>query len=204
MVWSIQSCNEEVWVQSKGIRPHTVFFRKRNEKLTVLITYIYDMIITGNNTEEIQILEEKLSREFEIKNLDGLKYFLGIEVAHSNQENIMSQRKYILDLLTKVEMLDCRPIDTPIVLNLKLGEFLDQVPTNKGKYQRLVGKLIYLSHSRLDIAYAVSLLSQFMHNLSENHMEAVMTIITYLKGAPGRGIHFRGDGHLEVMGSDAD
>ncbi|KAI5335918.1 hypothetical protein L3X38_026052 [Prunus dulcis] len=57
-------------------------------------------------------------------------------------------------------MLDCKPVDTPIVQNHHLGEYPDQVPTNKERCQRLVGRLIYLSHTRLDIAYAVSVVSQ--------------------------------------------
>lgn len=70
-------------------------------------------------------------------------------------------------------MLDCKPADTPVVQNLKLEEHPDQAPVNKERYQRLVGKQIYLSHTRPDIAYTVSLVSQFMHNPSEAHMEAV-------------------------------
>ena len=70
---------------------------------------------------------------------------------------------------------------------------------------RSVGKLIYLSHTRPDIAYAVSVVSQFMHAPTEEHMEAVMRIIRYLKGAPGRGLKFRRSGHLKIEGyTDAD
>ncbi|CAL8161762.1 unnamed protein product [Prunus armeniaca] len=61
-------------------------------------------------------------------------------------------------------MLDCKPADTPIIQNHHLGEYPDQVPTNKERYQRLVGRLIYLSHTRPDIAYAMSVVSQFMHS----------------------------------------
>ena len=184
---------------------HTLFFKKRQGKLTVLIIYVDDMIITGDDRDEIKRLEERLSREFEMKNLGGLKYFLGIEVMRSKQGITLSQRKYILDLLAEVGMLDCKPADTPLVQNLKLGEHLDQVPANRERYQRLVGKLIYLSHTRPDIAYAVSLVSQFMHNPSEEHMETVMRIIRYLKGTPGKGIQFLRNGHLDVMGyTDAD
>jgi Reverse transcriptase (RNA-dependent DNA polymerase) len=169
----------------QGESDHTLFLKRRNEKITMLIIYVDDMIITGDDTEEIRAMEERLSREFEMKNFRGLKYFLGIEVTRSSHGIILSQRKYILDLLTEVGTLDCKPVDTPLALNLKLGEFPNQVPTNKERYQRLVGKLIYLSHTRPDIGYVVSLVSQFIHNPSEDHMDAVMRIIKYLKGAPG-------------------
>ena len=85
-------------------------------------------------------------------------------------------------------MLACKPVETPIEMNHKLGIFPDQVPTDKGQYQRLVGRLIYLSHTRPDIAYAVSVVSQFMHEPSEEHMNAVFRILRYLKGTLGKGL----------------
>ena len=154
--------------------------------VTALIIYVDDMIITGNDKEEISSLQKHLATEFEMKNLGGLKYFLGIEVAWSNQGIFLSQRKYVLDLLAEIGMLECKPADTPIVQNHGLGEHSNQIPTNRERYQRLVGKLIYLSHTRPDIAYAVSLMSQFMHNPSEDHMNAVLRIVRYLKSSPGK------------------
>jgi hypothetical protein len=69
-----------------------------------------------------------------MKNLGWLKYFLGIKVARSKQGIFLSQRKYILDLLSEVGLLDCKPVDTPIIQNHKLGEYPDHVPTNKERY----------------------------------------------------------------------
>ncbi|KAJ8759523.1 hypothetical protein K2173_007140 [Erythroxylum novogranatense] len=95
-------------------------------------------------------------------------------------------------------MVDCRPAETPIVVNhgLKIEE--DAKLADRECYQRLVGKLIYLSHTRPDIAYAVGIVSQFMHKPQVQHMEAAMRIVRYLKGSPGKGIVFRKHGHLEV------
>ena len=61
-----------------------------------------------------------------------------------------------------------------------------------------MGKLIYLSHNRPDICYAVSIVSQFMHCPSEEHMDVVVRILRYLKSAPGRGLLFSKNNHLEV------
>ena len=123
-----------------------------------------------------------------MKNLGGLKYFMGIEVARSKQGIFLSQRKYVLDILTEVGMLECKPMDTPIVQNHILEEYSDQAPTDKRRYQRLVGKLMYLSHTRPNIAYVVSIVSQFMHNPSEDHMDAVIRILRYLKSSLGKGL----------------
>ena len=103
-------------------------------------------------------------------------------------------------------MLDRKPIDTPIEQNHCLSEYPDQIPTDRARYQRLVGRLIYLAHTRPDVAYVVSVVSQFMHNPSENHMNAVLRILRYLKSAPGRGVMFsKHNNHLKVCGfTDAD
>uniref|UniRef100_A0A2N9IHB3 Integrase catalytic domain-containing protein n=1 Tax=Fagus sylvatica TaxID=28930 RepID=A0A2N9IHB3_FAGSY len=139
-----------------------------------------------NDEEGIRRLRDYLAKEFEMKDLGALRYLLGIEVARSKHGIFLSQQKYVLDLLTETGMLASQPIDTPIEQNHKLGDDrVDQVPTNKERYQWLVGRLIYLSHIRPDLAYAVSVVSQFMHSPNEVHMDAVHQILWYLKSAPG-------------------
>ena len=81
-------------------------------------------------------------------------------------------------------MSACQPADTPVEEGLKLCVGSDQVPVDKGRYQRLVGRLMYLAHTRSDLAYALSIVSHFMHNPGEQHMNAVMRILRYLKSAP--------------------
>ncbi|XP_072056225.1 uncharacterized mitochondrial protein AtMg00810-like [Arachis hypogaea] len=159
----------------------------------------------GSDNEEIARLRRNLFTEFEMKDLDGLKHFLGIEVLRSNKEIFISQRKYILDLLAETGMVDCKPADTPMQVNHGLRLEEDSKLVDKERYQRLVGKLIYLSHTRPDIAYALGVVSQFMHQPQENHMEAVMRIVRYLKGTPGSGIWFKRNGHLNIeVYTDAD
>lgn len=131
---------------------HTLFVKNVNKKITALIVYVDDMVITGNDDVEIKKLQDLLAIEFELKDLGPLKYFLGIEVSRSSRGITMCQRKYILDLLAETGMLDCKPIDTPIETNHKLYILPDLVPANRERYQKLVGKLIYLSHTRPDIA----------------------------------------------------
>ena len=196
-------------MKKKGFRQsnsdHTLFLKNQNGKVTALIIYVDDMIITGDDNEEIIELQEHLAKEFEMKNLGGLKYFLGIEVARSKHEIFLSQRKYILDLLAETGMLECKPADTPIAQNKKPSIHDHQILTDKEQYQRLVENLIYLSHTRPDIAYVVSLVSQFMHNPSKKHLSVVIRILRYLKSSPGSGLMFRKHGHLDVEGhSDAD
>ncbi|KAL0416651.1 UNVERIFIED_CONTAM: Retrovirus-related Pol polyprotein from transposon RE1 [Sesamum latifolium] len=187
-----------------GLKSYFVYKHKEG-KVTALIVYVDDMVLTEDDTEEMKLLQEQLAAEFEMKNLGELKYFLGIEIVRSDQEISLSQRKYVLDLLTETGMLACRPAETPIEINHKLGIFPDQVPTDIARYQRLVGRLIYLSHTRPDIAYAVSIVSQYMHQPSEEHMNAVYRILRYLKGSPEKYLFFSKNSISNIEGyTDAD
>jgi hypothetical protein len=183
---------------------HTVFYRHSRRHITILSVYVDDIIITGDDTFEMSQLKQKLSKEFEVKDLGQLKYFLGIEIARSPKGIVLSQRKYVLDLLSDVGMLGCRVASTPIEQNHQLCAQSGD-PVDRESYQRLVGRLIYLCHTRPDISYAVSVVSRYMHDPRSGHLEAAHRILRYLKGSPGRGLLFKANGHLNVDGyCDAD
>ena len=77
-------------------------------------------------------------------------------------------------------MLGCKPTGTPINQNHQLGTITEGILVEKGRYQKLVGRLIYLSHTRPNIAYVVSMVSQFMHSPLKSHIDAVLRILRYL------------------------
>ena len=142
---------------------HTLFLKKQRGRITCLIIYVDDMIITGDDREEICALKKQLSYEFEMKDLGQLKYFLGIEVLKSKEGIFISQRKYILDLLVEIGMIDCKPAETPIIFHHDLQMIEGDKLADIRQYQRIVGKLIYHAHTRPDIAYAVGVVIRFMH-----------------------------------------
>jgi len=155
--------------QSHG--DHTLFIKHSQEgKLTLHLVYVDDMIVAGDDEHEKQILKEKLAAQFEMKDLGKLKYFLGIEVAYSKKGIFISQQKYVIDLLKETGMINCKTTGVPIEQNRRIGSVEGSSTVNEGQYQRLVGKLIYLAHTRPDIAYVVSVVSQFMHNPRERHL----------------------------------
>ena len=99
-----------------------MFYRRSEEgKLTVLIVYVDDIIIIGDNEVQIQRLKKKLAQDFEIKDLGTLKYFLGMEFARSKKGILVNQRNYILDLLDETGLLGCKSVDTPVEPNVKLS-----------------------------------------------------------------------------------
>ena len=192
------------YIQSQA--DHTLFYKhSANNKIAILIVYVDDIILTGDDSLELKNLREKLAKAFEIKELGPLKYFLGIEFARSKEGIFMNQRKYILDLLEETGLLGCKAAETPMEPNLKLQQAEAENMVDKGRYQRLVGRLIYLSHTRPDIAFAVSMVSQFMHAPGHEHLEAVFRILRYLKGSPGKGLLYKNHRHLQVEAyTDAD
>ncbi|RDX60598.1 hypothetical protein CR513_61247, partial [Mucuna pruriens] len=189
--------------QSQG--DHTLFIKHSpNGKLTLLLVYVDDMIVTSDDEIEKLNLKEKLATQFEMKELGKLKYFLGIEVAYSKQGIFISQRKYVLDLFKETEKLGCKISRVPIEQNHRIG--CEESPIiEKSQYHRLVGKLIYLFHTRPDISHVVSVVSQFMHDPRERHLQAVERILQYLKASPGKGLLFRKEGMLSMeIYTDAD
>ncbi|XP_057747343.1 secreted RxLR effector protein 161-like [Arachis stenosperma] len=140
-----------------------------------------------------------------MKDLGKLKYFLGIEVAYSRQGIFISQRKYILDLLKEIGKLGCKITGVPIEQNHRTKNDEESSKVEKTQYQRLVGKLIYLSHTRPNIAYTFSVFSQFMHDPRERHLQAVNRIIQYLQASLGKGLLFKKEMILSMkVYNDAD
>ena len=123
------------------------------------LVYVDDIIVIGNDENERQTLRQYLTKEFEIKELGKLKYFLEIEVAHSKQRIFISQQKYVMGLLKETGKLMCKPTRKLIDPNHKLGEVEEDATIDREMYQRQVGRRIYLSHTRLDIVYVVSVIS---------------------------------------------
>ena len=169
------------------------------------MVYVDDIVITGNDQEKIAQLKEHLFSHFQTKDLGKLKYFLGIEVAQSKDGIIISQRKYALDILKETGMSDCRPIDSPMDPNQKLLPNQGEPYSDPERYRRLVGKLIYLTITRPDISFAFGVVSQFMQSPHNDHWDAVIRILRYIKRTPGQGLLYEDKGNTQIVGfCDAD
>ena len=100
---------------------HSIFYHYASVGQCIyLIVYVDDIVIIVNDWDGIQKLKQHLFSHFQTKDLEKLKYFLGIEVTQSNSVVVISQRKYTLDILENIGMLDCKPIDTLMDPNVKL------------------------------------------------------------------------------------
>nr|XP_009795432.1 PREDICTED: uncharacterized protein LOC104242127 [Nicotiana sylvestris] len=127
-------------------------------------------------------------RHWPLYQLDIKNAFLhGIEVAQSRSDIVISQRKYALDILEEIGMTGCRPVDIPMNSNSKLLPGQGEPFSDPARYRQLVGKLNYLTVTRPDISFSVSVMSQFMDSLCDCHWDAVVHILRYIKSASGKG-----------------
>lgn len=121
------SCN---YIQSHA--DHNLFVKRRDNRLTALIVYVDNIIVTSNDEVEVEKLKCYLENEFEIKDLGKLNYFLGIEVAHSQKGIFISQQKYTLDLLSETRMLGCKLVDTLMDPNQKFKNWCWKILPTSG------------------------------------------------------------------------
>ncbi|KAK9080267.1 hypothetical protein SSX86_001943 [Deinandra increscens subsp. villosa] len=155
---------------------HSAYFASSAADRILLVVYVDDIVITGSDRNEIQ-----------------------------RKGIYLSQRKYCLDVLRDYRMIEAKNCDAPMIPNGKLGAHEGDLLEEPEKYRRIVGKLNYLTITRPDIAFPVSVVSQFMSSPRTSHWEAVYHILKYLKGAPGRGILYQNNGHHTLQGfTDAD
>ncbi|XP_019459996.1 PREDICTED: uncharacterized protein LOC109359757 [Lupinus angustifolius] len=128
-----------------------------------------------------------------------------MEIARSQKGTTLYQRKYTLELLQETGLLGSKSSSTPMEHNLKLHNTMGTPLADSTSYRRLIGKLLYLTHTCPDISYAISFLSQFVSSPSDLHQKAAYRILKYLKGSPGKGIFFFVDSNTTIKGlSDSD
>jgi len=124
---------------------------------------------------------------------------LEIELAQSNNVFVISQRKYALDLLEETGLINFKYDDTTMDPNVKLLLSQGESLSDPKKYRRLVGKLNYLTVTRPDISFAVSVVSQFLNSPCVDHLNAVTCILKYIKGSPGKDLLNGHNDHTEVV-----
>ncbi|GKE05378.1 ribonuclease H-like domain-containing protein [Tanacetum coccineum] len=190
---------ENGFVQSKF--DYSLYIKQTDDVFVALLVYVDDFIITGNSLDEIENFKLFLKSNFMIKDLGIIKYFLGIEVLDNSNGICMTQRKYCLELIHEFGLLAAKPVTTPLPENCVLA--VDESESDKFKknifeYQKLLGKLIYLTHTRPDISYDVHCLSQHMHAHFQSHLKVSLRVIRYLKNSPGIGIQIYKDKNLKL------
>ncbi|CAM8979321.1 unnamed protein product [Rhodiola kirilowii] len=177
---------------------YSLFTYNKDGVFLALLVYVDDVILTGTSSTLIQTVKTFIHDLFRIKDLGQLRYFLGFEVARSSVGLFLNQRKYALELITEAGLLACNPSAMPMDTKHKLGLSTAPILSDPGPYRRLVGQLIYLTNTRPDISYAVHILSQFMHQPTEDHLTAAHRVLRYLKLAHAQGLFYPSGQSLQL------
>jgi histone deacetylase 1/2 len=172
-----------------------------------MLVYIDDIVIAGSIPAVVDRLVRSLSDIFPIKDLGPLEYFLGLEASYNPRGITLTYRKYVLDLLLRVNMENSNPTPTPLVPSEHLARHTGALlgPEDSSWYRSVVGSLQYLTHTRPDISFAVNKVCQFLSRPTEMHWEAVKRILRYVKGTIDTVLRFRRSSLLDVsIFTDAD
>ncbi len=140
----------------------SLYVKKTNHGIVIIVIYVDDLIITGDNNVDIFNLKKLLKQKFEMKDLGELRYFFGIEVIQSPKGIWLLQRQYAFNKLSKYGMTGCKRISIPLEQNVKLSADEGDPMEDTTMYRRIVGSLIYMTITRPDLSYAVGVVSQFM------------------------------------------
>ena len=158
----------------------TVMHKKTSTGYVVLAIYVDDILLTSNDEVAISATKAYLQTHFAIRDLKTPRYFLGIEFAYQSGKLALSQIKYALDLLQETGLLGCKPATSPLEARPKFWDTDSPMMADANRYRDLLGKLIYLTFPRPDITYAVSVLSQFMHEPRIVRWEGLLQVLAYI------------------------
>lgn len=185
----------------------SLFIFNRGGIQMYILIYVDDIIIVSSSTAATDRLLTQLQADFAVKDLGSLGYFLGIEVHHTSPGLILTQRKYIQDLLKRTNMVFSNGVPTPMLpsdkLLLKIGDPLSAEDTTR--YRSVVGALQYLSLTRPDISFCVNRVCQFLSAPTTAHWAAVKCILRYLHATIDLGLCITKSGSSLLNAfSDAD
>lgn len=198
----------------KTYNDHCVFLKKfSGNDLIILLLYVDDMLIVGQNVEIIDSLKQQLSKTFCMKELGPAKNILGMRIIRDRKARRLwlSQEAYVHKVLQRFNMEKAKPVSTPLAMHFKLSSQLSPTTSEEGEsmlyipYASAVGSLMYaMVCTRPDIAHAVGLVSRFLSNPGKEHWNAVKWIMRYLRGTADMKLCFGSDKPTLVGYSDSD
>lgn len=186
---------------------NTLYIKRDREGGDMLIVCLYvdNMVYLSNSTALLVKFKHDMMKCFQMTNLGKVNYFIGLEVILNDGEILITQRKYVKDLLKEFNMLNCKPAVSPMNSGEKFILDDGSESIDGKQYRSLVGKLMYVTNTRPDECYVVSVLSRFMNKPSKLHLGDAKRVLRYLAGSTDHGLLYSSakDGELEGF-TDSD
>ena len=168
-----------------------LYFAHIGTHTIALLVYVDDILITGSDLQLINKLKTHLQHHFKTSDLGSLQKYMGVQFDRDSTGLQMHQTEYALSILQLFNMEHCNPSLTPLPEGLVLSKNSNTPPVNPTLYRMLVGKLLFLTKTRPDITYAVSVISRFMQEPQEAHLQAAKHVLRYVRRYPDLGLFFK-------------
>ena len=175
---------------TKSLIEFALYLRKVNDELLMVSLYIDDLLLTRSNMKQIDTFKREMKNDFEMIDREKMTFFLVMKVKQNHNEIFIYHHKYAKEILKMFNMEECRLTATPMNQNEKFCKKDRVAKIDEKLYRTLIGCLMYLTTSRLDIMNARSVLSRYMHCTNELHFQAVKRIVIYIKGTIDYGLRF--------------
>ncbi|XP_039127506.1 uncharacterized mitochondrial protein AtMg00810-like [Dioscorea cayenensis subsp. rotundata] len=182
-----------------------MYKKQQDTDMLLLCLYVDDIVYMGLSERMLKEFKEKMMGTFEMTYPGQLKYILGLEVIQLNDSLFVSQHKYAVDLLIKSGMKNCKLVASPMNSNEQLHLQDNSGSVCPTKYRSIVGGLLYLTHTRPDLMFVVSVVSHFMNSPSTHHFGALKRILRYVSGTLNLGLLYTTSENFNLVGhSDSD
>nr|GFA47257.1 retrovirus-related Pol polyprotein from transposon TNT 1-94 [Tanacetum cinerariifolium] len=189
----------------KGSISTTLFIKKKGKHIMLIQIYVDDIMFGSTNSKYCTNFSDLMVIRFEMSIMGEMKFFLGLQANQISNGIFINQSKYILDILKRFGMENCDTVPTPMVEQAKLKLDLVGKPVDHTDYRSMIGSLMYVTSSRLDIMFTTCICARYQTNPNEHHVSAVKRIFRYLKGTINLGLWYLKDSGFDLTAySDAD
>ena len=179
------------WHLTQSQADPNLYFAHVGKDTIALLVYVDDIIVTGSNPLLITQLKNHLHQIFKTNDLGPIQKYLGVQFDRDSTGLRMHQTEYALSILHLFQMENCTPSYTPLPEGLILSKDSHTPLVDATLYMMLVGKLLFLTKTRPDISHAVSVVSRFMQNPQEAHLQAAKHVLRYVRRYPDLGLFFK-------------
>ncbi len=156
----------------RGSVDKTLFIKKQNGHILIAQIYVDDIIFGSTSEEMSHGFAQTMKSEFEMSMEGELRFFLGLQMKQTNDDIFLSQTKFAKDLVSKFGLQESKPASTPISTSDKITKDLEGAEVDSTYYRSIIGSLLYLTASRLDIAFSVGACARYQAAPKESHLKA--------------------------------